>query len=97
MTGFNFSTWIDRAEEHDLSESAWLLINAFAALGDKFGSMTHTDLLDWLERDAETPATGAMLAAIDGSKELAKAHLLLDLGERLVAVLPQISTTRQEA
>jgi hypothetical protein len=78
--------WIDAADAAGLGDDAWLVLTAMLQVMDNSGSVGVAELLDAVEADG-----GNVLTAIDGVHELAANHLILDLGTRLVAVLPQIT------
>jgi hypothetical protein len=103
---FDFSSWIDACNATDgMTIQAWFVVGAFAALGDEHGSITPAAVVSWLETDdpmmglydetdpADVPA-GRVFA--EGCRTLAAANLLLDLDERLVAVLPTIPVYQED-
>lgn len=90
--------WIDALDSSSVrGKEAWLLAEAFAALMDEHGSITPALAVSWIEASTEWCSLFDELDGVPagrifdvGRHELEDAHLLLDLGTRIVAVLPVI-------
>lgn len=96
---FDGAAWVDALEASSVrSKEAWLVAEALASFMDSLGSATPAEIVSEIERSGawcslfdELDGVPAGVIFANGCRELEAAHLLLDLGPRIVAVLPQIT------
>ncbi len=95
---FDCELWIDALDASSVrGKAVWLVAEALSGLMDESGSVTPAAVVSYIEASGEWCAFFDELDDVPagrifdiGRRELEEAHLLLDLGTRLVAVLPVI-------